>query len=94
MSVKKGAGSRSSRLPSTESTESATRGAASESAERTEGSSTSPRGATSAAQTERVTLRRSISRGGNTYGPGEVDVPASLAESIKLAQGVKTEGTE
>lgn len=30
----------------------------------------------------RMTLRRSVGRGGKYYGPGEVDVPESLANAL------------
>jgi hypothetical protein len=40
--------------------------------------------AANAPATVRLRLNRSVSRGGRVFGPGEVDVPAALAESLKL----------
>lgn len=39
----------------------------------------------SAKGTVRLRLRRSVSRGGKFYGPGEVDVPTKLAKSLILS---------
>lgn len=51
-----------------------------------------PKGAAQKASgTVRLHLRRSVIRDGKVYGPGPADVPAALAESLKLGGATEVE---
>lgn len=45
-------------------------------------------------KTVRMTLRRSVGRGGKYYGPGECDVPESLAKALQTNASASVSGDD